>query len=247
MSGSGGIYTGGGYAGAAWLQSANNPFNALSFLMEQIIAGQAFAALVLVKSVTGGGVSGTPPRVSVQPMVHQTDGLGNLVPHGDIYNIPCFRLQGGTGAVVLDPVVGDIGQAIICDRDISHVKNTAAVSGPGSWRQNDWADGCYFGGFLNSAPTTYVQISASGITVVSPVKITLQAPNIEADASGQFTVNSPQIVLNGQLSQGTGATNYTATLQGPVTVVNDVTAGGKSAINHTHLENGTGHQTNPPT
>ena len=136
--------TGGGNVGSAWLFQGTNDFNALSFLIHQVIAGKAFASLVQVKSVTGGTATGKPPFVSVQPLVAQIDGLGNQTPHGTVYNLPCFRLQGGNGAIVLDPVVGDIGQAIICDRDISNVKATGAASGPGSWRQNDWADGSQF-------------------------------------------------------------------------------------------------------
>jgi hypothetical protein len=160
--------TDGGYAGPAWVLTPSSDFNALTFLVRQIIAGKAFAALVQVKSVTGGGVSAVPPRVSVQPMVNQIDGFGIQTPHGEVYNLPCFRLQGGNGAVVLDPVVGDVGQAIICDRDISNVKATAAVGGPGSFRQNDWADGCYFGGFLNASPTTYVAFGADSLSLVTP-------------------------------------------------------------------------------
>lgn len=49
-----------------------------------------------------------------------------------------------------------------------------------------------------------------------------------------FTINAPSIVLNGQMSQGTGATSYAATLQGPLTVVNNVTAGGISLDTHHH-------------
>lgn len=160
--------TTGGYAGSAWYFSDSNPFNAIAFLVEQLMAGKAFAAMVLVKSVTGGTAAASPPRVSVQPMVNQVDGLGNQTPHGIIYNLPCFRLQGGAGAVVLDPVVGDKGMAIICDRDISNVKNTGAISGPGSFRQNDWADGCYFGSFLDSAPTTYVGFGNGSLSLVTP-------------------------------------------------------------------------------
>jgi len=52
-----------------------------------------------------------------------------------------------------------------------------------------------------------------------------------------FTINAPTIMLNGQLTQGTpsgGGSSYAATLQGPLTVVNDVTAGTVSLENHVH-------------
>lgn len=189
--------TGGGYAGAAWYFTGANPFNAITFLAEQIAAGKAFAALVQVKSVTGGTAAGAPPRVSVQPMVNQVDGLGNQVPHGTIYNVPCFRLQGAYGAVVLDPGVGEIGVAVVCDRDISNVKSTAAVSGPGSFRQNDWADGCYFGGFLNAAPESYVAITSTGMQLVSPNPITISAENVTLDSAGNLVVKGDITDQNG--------------------------------------------------
>jgi hypothetical protein len=146
--------------------------NAIAFLTRQIVAGKAFAALVKVIAVHGGGV-GLPPTVDVQPLVNQIDGFGNQTPHGIVYGMPCFRLQGGHGAMILDPAVGDTGEAVICDRDISTVKATRAAAGPGSRRQNSWADGCYFGGFLNDAPTRYVKMDAAGTAVVDPLQISL--------------------------------------------------------------------------
>ena len=175
MSDAGSISNSGGYAGPQWLQTGGSDFNAMAFLTRQIIAGKAFAAMVEVMSVSNAGSVAPVGVVSVQPMVNQVDGFGNQVPHGTIYNLPYFRLQGGANAIILDPVVGDNGLSVICDRDISIVKATKAVSGPGSFRQNDWADGCYFGGFLNGDPENYVQFSAGGINIVSTGTINIQS------------------------------------------------------------------------
>lgn len=172
MSEQGALPTAGGYAGPAWQLTGGKEFSALDFMIRQVIAGKAFAGLVKVISVTGGGVA-SPPRVSVQPMVNQIDGFGNQTPHGTIYDLPVFRLQGGANAMILDPIEGDIGEAICCDRDISNVKATGKIAGPGTWRQNDWADGCYFGSFLGAAPTQYGWLSDAGIAFVSPVQISL--------------------------------------------------------------------------
>lgn len=156
-----------GYTGAATKQAYGSSFNALDFLTRQVVSEKAFAGLVRVLAVQGGGV-GAPARVMVQPMVSQADGLGNQTPHGEISNIPCFRLQGGAGAVVLDPLVGDIGIAVVCHRDHSTVKATGKIGGPGSHRENDWADGCYFGGFLGKTPTCYAWITETSIQLVEP-------------------------------------------------------------------------------
>jgi hypothetical protein len=141
--------------GQMWPQQGAGHFNALQFMVEQVMAGNATAKVVQVKSVTGGGLS-TPPRVSVQIMVNQYDGSGNSTPHGIINNVPVMRLQGGSNAVIIDPVVGDIGIMVCADRDISAVKATAKVSNAGSFRRFDPADGLYIGGVLNAAPLQYV-------------------------------------------------------------------------------------------
>lgn len=176
------VPTGGGYNGPAWRATFGSQFNAMAFLVRQIIAGKAFSAVVTVQSVSPGEV-GPVGIVSVQPMVNQIDGFGNQVPHGTIYNLPYFRLQGGTNAVIIDPVVGDTGVAVICDRDISIVKATGTISGPGSFRQNDWADGVYFGGFMNGTPTQYVQFTEGGINIVS-------AGTLDLTAAGAVTIQS---------------------------------------------------------
>jgi hypothetical protein len=101
-------------------------------------------------------------------MVNMIDGIGNKTPHGTIFNLPYFRLQGGTSAIIMDPQVGDIGIALICDRDISSVKATQAVSNPGSNRLHDLADGIYIGGILNGIPTSYIQFDSLGNIVITP-------------------------------------------------------------------------------
>lgn len=155
------------YQGQADNYQAGNLFNALDKMIRLVVAGKAFCAIVKVLSVSGGGVH-APPRVSVQPMVNQIDGNNNQIPHGEIFDIPVFRLRGGNAAVFIDPEVGDIGVAVVCDRDISNVKATGAISGPGSFRQNDYADGCYFGGFLGEVVDNYIWIKGNNdIEIVS--------------------------------------------------------------------------------
>lgn len=186
MSGNNGpLPTSGGYAGQEWFQSGGSDFNAVDFCIRQVVAEKAFCGLVKVISVTGGGV-GVPSIVSVQPMVNQQDVLANQTPHGIVYNIPCFRLQSGLGAVILDPVVGDIGMAVICDRDISNVKATGAVSPAGSFRQHSWSDGVYFGSVLGGAPTQYVQITQTGVNIVSSdtINLTVGSKGISITSAG---------------------------------------------------------------
>ncbi|MBX9596547.1 MAG: baseplate assembly protein [Roseomonas sp.] len=158
-------------------EAASSRVNEQAHLFASLAAGMATAMLVQVRSVQPGGVSGRS-TVSAQPMVHQVDGAGNTVPHGIINNLPVFRLQGGANAVILDPAVGDIGIAVFASRDISAVKASRQPSQPGSARRFDWADGLYMGGFLNDAPTQFVEFSGAGIRLVSPVAVVIESPTL---------------------------------------------------------------------
>ena len=236
-----------GIKGAQDVSSANSEFNAISFLVNQILAGKNFSTLVKVKSVTNPGSVSPVGFVDVQPLVNMMDGDNNAIPHGIVSNIPYFRMQGGADAIILDPKVGDIGIAVFADRDISAVKASKAAANPGSMRRSDMADGMYIGGFLNGTPTQYVQFSSAGIKIHSPTAIVLEAPDIQINAetveivaSASTTVTTPTFtvngatVLNGSLSQGTGDAGGGATMLGPVDVTGDVTAGGKSLVTHVH-------------
>ena len=166
-------------------QSATSDFNATDFHIQQRIGRINTSKLVLVIAVHGGGV-GSPPTVDVQPMVNQIDGAGNATPHGIVYGIPCFRLQGGNGAAILDPVDGDIGWAGFCDTDTSIVRRILAIANPGSRRRFSLSDGVYFGGCLNGTPSNYVQISSAGIVLKSAVSVTINAPTIFAHATSMY-------------------------------------------------------------
>ncbi|EHF8259212.1 translation initiation factor IF-2, partial [Enterobacter roggenkampii] len=93
----------------------------------------------------------------------------------------------------------------------------------------------------------FVEVAAGhAITVKTPGKLT-------ASADGGTEITSPTIVLNGNvtingnLSQGMGASGGSATMRGPVTVTNDVSAGGKSLMTHTHggVQTGSGNTGGP--
>ncbi|WP_404282627.1 hypothetical protein [Yersinia similis] len=67
-----------------------------------------------------------------------------------------------------------------------------------------------------------------------------------ANAQGGTEITSPTIVLNGAvtingtLSQGMGESGGSANMLGPITVTNDVTAGGISVKSHKHSSVQTG-------
>lgn len=226
-----------GYRGTAEATDNGSDFNANTFLVWSILSRVRTMQVCKVLSVTNNGGVSPVGFVTLQPLVNQLDGYGNAVPHGEIFNVPYFRLQGGANAIILDPQVNDIGWAGFADRDISSVKATKAQANPGSKRMFSMADAVYFGGILNGTPSQYIAFSASGIVVTSPTAITLTAPTVEVDA--------PTIILNGALQQGQGSNAGNATMGGTLTVTTDVIGGGKSLKNHTHPDP-QGGNTGPP-
>lgn len=194
-----------GYRGEQGAYSEASDYNAQSFLINQILNGRNVATLVQIKAVTNSGDLSPVGYVDVLPLVNQLDGDNKAVPHGVVHNLPYFRMQGGTDAIILDPKVGDIGLAVFADRDISAVKANKKAANPGSKRRASMADGLYIGGFLNGVPDQYVQFSAAGIAMVSPTAInfdapsvTMTAPTIAINASTSVAINTPSLTHNGK-------------------------------------------------
>lgn len=167
------------YSGFQNGNSGANQFNAISFVVKQMLAGINTAIPVKVVAVSNAGALTPAGTVDVVPLVNQVDGDGKATPHGTIYGLPYSRMHGGTNAVIMDPVVGDVGIVVFASRDISSVKANKGQSNPGSGRRHDHADGMYVGGLLNGTPSQFVRFDGTGIELVSPTKITLTAPDIQ--------------------------------------------------------------------
>lgn len=226
-----------GYFGTQTPESRNSEFNAVEFVITQLLNKRNYTTLVQVMAVRSAGEVAPVGFVDVQIMLNQIDAAGNSMPHGIVNNVPYFRLQGGANAVIIDPKVGDIGMATFADRDISSVKANRAISNPGSKRRADIADGLYTGGFLNAAPTQYVRFTDSGIEVVSPTNVTVRAPTINMIGADSVTLQSARIILDGPVT-GTADAEFAG----------DVTGQGTSL--HTHKHGGIvrgGAQTDAPT
>ncbi len=212
--------------------SAANDYTELLFVFQQLMRGTATATLVRVDACTNDGGLVPTGTVDVTPLVNQVDGNGQPVPHKTIYGLPYGRLQGGTTAFIVDPVPGDIGLAVFASRDISSVKVNKAPSNPASSRTNDYADGLYWGTFLGGTPAQYVQANASGITIHSPTKVTVSAPEIDLIATTVINLHAPVINLQGTVHQTGGAValDDSVVVTGTVTTTGDVTVGGGLAV-----------------
>jgi Phage protein Gp138 N-terminal domain len=193
----------------------------LQFIVQQLLSRVATATLVRVVSCTNAGGLSPVGTVDVQPLVNQIAGDGSAWPHRVLHRLPYVRMQGGANAIILDPKPGDLGLAVFASRDISAIKSDSGKGqaadpktlglSPGSARQFDMSDGLYVGGLLNGTPEQYVQFNEDGVTVNSPVKVIVRAPQVLVD--GQSRVTGSEIV-DGNVSVGTGATGTFTTGSG---------------------------------
>ena len=199
------------------LNSGASEYNAISFLVEQMVKGMVNTAIpVRVDSCTKPGPDGAAGYVSATPLVMQRGADGKSLAPVSLPQLPFFRLQCGTAAMVLDPQPGDIGLAICSQQDSSNVQ--AGTSNPvqaGSFRCFDLSDSFYVGGFMNQTPTTFVHLDPEKgeITVKSPTKITFESPTIELKGS---------LVMGNTEGSGTGDT---------ITLTGNIEATGSATFN----------------
>ena len=178
----------------------------LKFVINSALAGLKVAMPVKVISVSNSGGLSPIGTVNVQPMVSMLDGSGEAWPHGIIHNVPYMRIQGGANGIILDPAIGDIGIATVCDRDISTVQNTGKVSTPGSLRKHDMSDMVYLMTIIGAAPTQYIQFNSTGITITSPTAVTI---NADVTINGTLTNNGHLVGsthTHGGVTTGSGQT-----------------------------------------
>ncbi len=202
------------------------------FIVAAMLGRVRTAIPVRVIAVTNSGGVSPIGQVDVMPLVQQVNGDGSVTSHGTIYGVPYLRIQGGRNAVIIDPEVGDIGLAAVCDRDISAVQGAQGEAPPGSRRHHNLSDCVYLHSIIGEAPTQYVQFSSAGITIKSPSAVTVIAPSVSVSASGGATITAPTLQIHGDVS-----------ISGSMTAVGDVGGAGVSLHNHTHggVQTGTGH------
>ena len=157
----------------------STPLNQLEFLIKTLTRDMSTAIPVIITAVQAGDTNAAG-YVDARPLVAQIDAWGKALPMAVIHHLPYFRLQSGRAAVVLDPVVGDIGLAVFAQSDCSNLKQGATQTvQPNSWRKFDQADGFYVGGFLNKSVDTFVRLAQDGsVTIKAPGNVTIDAPTV---------------------------------------------------------------------
>jgi hypothetical protein len=218
-----------GYEGAADPTTAGDQFNAMWFIAKQVMAGAWTATLAQVKSVTNAGEVKDTGTVSLQPLVNQVDGQGNATPHETISNAIYFRYGGKDGAVICDPVVGDVGIMLSASSDISSVKANKAQANPGSSRKFNPADAIYLGAVLSAAPTQYITFTSTGIKIADKNNNAIEFKQGGIFVTGNIVVQG-NLQLSGNIQAKDGST-YTGTIK----TTGDVVAGNNISLqNHHH-------------
>lgn len=156
-----------------------NDAESMAYAFEMLLSGHYFIELAKVVDIRG-----SVPNlvVDVLPLVSRKDRSGAMIRNSILYDIPVFRLQRGDSAIIMNPVIGDIGMIAVCDRDTSIARANRKESAPGSKRAHSKSDGLYLGGFLNQQPTQFIEFADDAINITSPnpVNITCTKANIIA-------------------------------------------------------------------
>lgn len=189
------------YSGAQDAGSTGNEHNTRQFQIDVTQAQQRTKTPVSVirapYDANGNdipaGTAGAIGFIDVHPLVNQVDGNGNATPHGTIYRVSYHRYQSGSGAFISDPVVGDIGDFIIDDRDPSIVNNTSAQGNPGSGLKSSLSNGTYHGQTRAGAPNQHFAWLAQGFNITDAFGNTL------VGTAAGVTINGALITLAGDV------------------------------------------------
>lgn len=181
--------------GYGYLQPSDSvgPYNPTRFIVQQALGRVRTLMLAQVKAVGTG-------TVDVQPLVSMVDSQGNAVPHGIIHGCPYLEMRAGNSAIVVVPVIGDVGLIAICDRDSSAAVASLAPGPPPSAREFDMADAIYVMGIAGGSPTDTITVGPTGISFAAfgnTIAITSTGITF-TDAFGHAIVmNAAGITING--------------------------------------------------
>ncbi|MCC2903929.1 phage baseplate protein [Klebsiella pneumoniae] len=183
----------------------------------------------------------------VQPAIRyierDNDGNKSTKDYPLLVDVPVVFPRGGGCTLTFPVKEGDECLVIFADRCIDFWWQSGGVQEPVDGRMHDLSDAfCIVGPQSQAKKISGISTTAAQLrTDDGSAFIELAAGgDITATTAGNATINAPEIILNGNvtingnLSQGMGDGGGTATMRGPVAVTNDVTAGGKSLMTHTH-------------
>ena len=225
--------------GTGDIYQASTPFNAHNQQINSVLQKINTVFLGRIISVKSGGVNGSK-TVTAQPLICQIDANGNALPSPKLVEIPHYRVQAGTGAIILDPKVGDIGVFVCCKRDSSNVKNGVSdPQVPASFRSFDLADSIMIATIHTGAADTYIHIIPENgeIIIKAPSSLTVNTAAATINASGSTAINSPETTISGHVTIRGGLSvsgGEGAQVDGSISASGDITGGNISLQSHRH-------------
>ncbi|REF28504.1 phage baseplate assembly protein V [Xenorhabdus cabanillasii] len=223
----------------------NQPETPFLMIQEAISSGLYVSVPCIIQSFNPEAITVTA-QPAIRGKVTNSQGEAESVALPLLVDVPVIFPRGGGVTLTFPIQPGDECLVIFADRCIDYWWQNGGIQEPVDPRQHHLSDG-----FAIVGPQSQAQ-KISGISTHSAqlrtddgeayIELTPGSHNITLNTPGKFIVNagggteinSPEIELNGNLSQGMGSNGGEATMNGPVKVKNDVTAGGISLMNHTH-------------
>lgn len=176
-----------------------NDAESMAYAFDMLMSGYFFIEIVKVLEIRGEAPSLV---VDVLPLVARKDKTGAMVAASTIYDVPVWRLQRGTSAIVMNPVPGDIGMISICDRDTTLVKANLKESAAGSNRRHNKSDAVYLGGLLNGEPNQVIEFADGAINIRTPNPVNINCSSANITAPGGVTVTTPTMHVTGNITAG---------------------------------------------
>ncbi|ENR1382175.1 TPA: phage baseplate protein [Yersinia enterocolitica] len=180
----------------------------LSYVFKELISGAFFIELVEVMNIQG---EAPDLVVDVIPLVTRTDPSGATIQNSEIFNVPVFRLQRGGSAIIMNPVIGDIGMIAICDRDNSIARANRRQSVPGSKRTHSKSDALYLGGFLNNHPSQFIEFADGSINITSPNPVNITCSKAKIIAPNGVEMQTPLLHVSGNITADGNITDNSGT------------------------------------
>ncbi|HFE7862117.1 TPA: phage baseplate protein, partial [Yersinia enterocolitica] len=159
-------------------------------------------------------VRGAAPNlvVDVLPLVAEVRSSDRTIIQGSqIYNIPVWRLQRGSSAIIMNPVAGDIGLIAVCDVDISVARAARKESVPGSNRKHSQSDAIYLGGLLNGQPTQFIEFADDALNITSPNPVNITCSKANITAPDGVEMQTPLLHVSGNITADGNITDNAGT------------------------------------
>lgn len=194
---------------------------------------------------------------TVQPAIkgrrEKEDGGIEILTMPLLLDCPVVFPRGGGCSLTFPLKKGDECLVIFADRGIDYWWKSGGVQMPPEPRIHDLSDGFVIPGPYSQpqsfgVSTSAVQLrtndgksfveivpSSHNVKIQTSADVEIKCVNLTINASASTTINSPQVTINGNLSQNTGSgSGSPATFANGATTPRDFTAAGISLNSHTH-------------